>query len=401
MKTHRLQVVSSIEQGKGGGAFAAVMMALAIAACTRTQSLGAAGTPDGGDAQASSDAVDAPLEAASDSAPDLIADAAPDVVPDAEVPDVPGDAHVDQTMTDVPPLITCTDNGVTYQVGAVVPRAGCQLSCICLPTGFLGFCTGIPCQTDGSVVIDPVEVALIVQSASTISPEIDVRVDARGSAERTILGGAGSATPAPRSFPPGSPEVTLFLYDLLSVQNAGDLGQVGDPGAIFEESCAKSVSLGTRTTVTSSESATVTSGDLQCLLNPTAAQVALARDAEVLLGTADSTFTANLLSCMQSGGQPSASLCCAGSTDFPNTCTVGACTCAPSSSASVNTCVCPTGACFQPSDGCVGPAGVCTTGADQTCNDNPAISSFHGRCATGGRCVCDPGFTLLASGKCS
>jgi hypothetical protein len=53
----------------------------------------------------------------------------------------------------------------------------------------------------------------------------------------------------------------------------------------------------------------------------------------------------------------------------------------------------------MPAYGCVGPAGTCTVGADQTCNDNPAISSLHGRCVDDGRCVCGPG-ALLASGKC-
>jgi hypothetical protein len=39
-------------------------------------------------------------------------------------------------------------------------------------------------------------------------------------------------------------------------------------------------------------------------------------------------------------------------------------------------------------------------GADQTCNDNLSVSSLHGRCVDNGRCVCNSGFSLLASGKC-
>jgi hypothetical protein len=48
-----------------------------------------------------------------------------------------------------------------------------------------------------------------------------------------------------------------------------------------------------------------------------------------------------------------------------------------------------------PGTGCV----ACTVGADQTCNDNPAISSLHGHCVAG-RCSCNVGSALLASGKC-
>jgi hypothetical protein len=49
--------------------------------------------------------------------------------------------------------------------------------------------------------------------------------------------------------------------------------------------------------------------------------------------------------------------------------------------------------------GCPGP--VCTLGADQTCNDNPAISSLRGRCTSAGTCVCNAGGALNpATGRC-
>ena len=106
-------------------------------------------------------------------------------------------------------------------------------------------------------------------------------------------------------------------------------------------------------------------------------------------------------SCVNTFGQVSAGLCCSDTGDFPDTCAVGACSCSPASSHSVNTCVCPSGTCFLPGLGCVGPAGVCTVGDDQSCNDNIGLNAFHGQCVAGGRCICKlgPGH-VAASGKC-
>ena len=56
------------------------------------------------------------------------------------------------------------------------------------------------------------------------------------------------------------------------------------------------------------------------------------------------------------------------------------------------------------SNGCAGPANVCTVGADETCNDDPTINSIHGHCVANGHCSCITtlGSTLVAaSGKCS
>ena len=45
--------------------------------------------------------------------------------------------------------------------------------------------------------------------------------------------------------------------------------------------------------------------------------------------------------------------------------------------------------------------GVCTPGADQTCNDNPAVSSIHGTCTDAGTCICNVGAGHNPeSGKC-
>jgi hypothetical protein len=44
---------------------------------------------------------------------------------------------------------------------------------------------------------------------------------------------------------------------------------------------------------------------------------------------------------------------------------------------------------------------VCEPGADQTCNDNPAISSLHGTCLPNGTCECAEGIEKnAATGRC-
>lgn len=46
-------------------------------------------------------------------------------------------------------------------------------------------------------------------------------------------------------------------------------------------------------------------------------------------------------------------------------------------------------------------AAVCTVGQDQTCNDNPALSSLHGSCQADQTCKCQAGFELNPeTGKC-
>lgn len=103
--------------------------------------------------------------------------------------------------------------------------------------------------------------------------------------------------------------------------------------------------------------------------------------------------------CIASGGQLSSAVCCASTQGFPNQCAIGACGCAPQSSHEIPVCRCPAGSCFLPEEGCTKRA--CTPGADQTCNDNLAISSLHGRCNPDSTCTCDTAFAKNpATGKC-
>jgi hypothetical protein len=56
--------------------------------------------------------------------------------------------------------------------------------------------------------------------------------------------------------------------------------------------------------------------------------------------------------CTSTGGTVAMGSCCKSQSGFPNSCTVGACTCSPSSSHMIEECSCPTGKCFDPAKGC-------------------------------------------------
>ena len=338
---------------------------LSLVACTRTHTLGGVGDPDSGIVQPEPDAADAPQ---------------------GPLVDAPRDTN---------PL-PCIENGIAYNIGQVVPRptSRCPTTCICLPGGVLGSCTEGCSQDSGGG--DRTIVATIAVSRSTNSPAIRVDVRRDGSADRLIVDDLGAQIGYARAYFSASPEVTLFLYHLGLV---GDLAAIGDPSPIFSEQCPKSVAFGTTTKVNKDG---ITSGDLQCLLSSTNEQTALAHDADVLTGIENPTFGINANLCINSGGVVANRDCCTSTGDFPGTCAVGVCTCAPSSSHQVTACGCLIqDGCFQEPYGCVGPTNVCTIGADQTCNDDPRISSLHGQCVAGGRCTCHQGSSLLPSGKCS
>ncbi|MBI5609112.1 MAG: hypothetical protein HY902_09540 [Deltaproteobacteria bacterium] len=58
--------------------------------------------------------------------------------------------------------------------------------------------------------------------------------------------------------------------------------------------------------------------------------------------------------CTATGGSVGEGLCCQTAGDFPNSCAVGACGCAPNYSHKVLVCNCPAGKCFEPGVGCKG-----------------------------------------------
>ena len=132
----------------------------------------------------------------------------------------------------------------------------------------------------GTPAADGGVVALIKVSASTNSAEVDVTVYSDGSANRTIGPARNSGLDGtPAMFLPGQPAVAQFL---------ADLDAVGNVPAIPIGQCPKSVSFGTTTTVMAGGK---TSGDLQCLKSPTAAETSLAADCDALAtGSPQETF---------------------------------------------------------------------------------------------------------------
>jgi hypothetical protein len=68
--------------------------------------------------------------------------------------------------------------------------------------------------------------------------------------------------------------------------------------------------------------------------------------------TAPDASTAAAL-CMSTGGTITVLQCCSSAGDFPNSCALGACSCAPMYSHAVNACNCGSGQCFDPAAGCM------------------------------------------------
>jgi len=113
--------------------------------------------------------------------------------------------------------------------------------------------------------------------------------------------------------------------------------------------------------------------------------------------TSDTAGLADL--CIQTGGALTMDSCARPSSDFAGLCGSGRCGCSHYCDI-VAGCSCPNG-CFNSSYGCVGRAWAgCTVGMDQTCNDNSAQSSIHGRCVDGFYCQCSPYAINPTTGKC-
>lgn len=72
-------------------------------------------------------------------------------------------------------------------------------------------------------------------------------------------------------------------------------------------------------------------------------------------GTGGSTSDAGLTPaelCTTTAGTVASGSCCSSVSEFPDTCLIGACSCAPTNSRMVNTCACKSGACFDRTLGC-------------------------------------------------
>jgi hypothetical protein len=114
--------------------------------------------------------------------------------------------------------------------------------------------------------------AIQVATSPSRSPVIDIAVYCDGSAVRVIDDPyLTNGDVMPKTYDPGSPQIMAFLADLDAV---GDTSTLATAAA-----CSKPASLGTVTTVSARGRST---GDLQCLDNPTPAATALANDCLLL-----------------------------------------------------------------------------------------------------------------------
>lgn len=81
-----------------------------------------------------------------------------------------------------------------------------------------------------------------------------------------------------------------------------------------------------------------------------AEDMSVAEDSSAGDGSTGSTPEAR---CVETGGTVTSGLCCAATDDFPSSCSIGACGCAPDSSHEIQKCECPGAMCFDPTVGCV------------------------------------------------
>jgi hypothetical protein len=121
------------------------------------------------------------------------------------------------------------------------------------------------------------QAAIIHVTGSTNSPGLSVTVYCDGSAVRSIGADTNNVGVTPKTYAPRSPEVLMFLSDLDAV---GDVSAIAaSPADPRQRECTKSVSFGTMTTITAQGK---TSGDIQCITDPTREESVLVADCRVL-----------------------------------------------------------------------------------------------------------------------
>ncbi len=156
--------------------------------------------------------------------------------------------------------------------GATLLRMSWRVVIGCLGSMLALGCSGSALPGTQAYPPDGGDVATISLSASTNTPSVLMIVYSNAAADE-IVGPTVGAPGYSSTYPPGSPDVVAFLSDLAAVGNVAAI-PTGDQ-------CSKSVSFGTTTTVSAGGN---TSGDLQCLTDPTAAEVRLVMDCARLVG---------------------------------------------------------------------------------------------------------------------
>jgi hypothetical protein len=346
--------------------------------------------------------------------------------------------------------IVCSENGVTYPVGSVVTRGSgtCPVTCICLESGIIGRCTGACPPGDASPDLASLRDAVVQDRASLLDAAGQDRASLQEAAGQDEVGGVDTGVSGDTAIVPVDAQVMCHANG--ATYAVGDTINSGDRNCPTKCMCLEGGIIGNCTGGCPPADA---GRDLPTLPDGVGKNDSGSADAEVPRDTAISppdapvTCTQNGVTyavgevtsrgnvapglcyycvCMSNGmiactdqacpsvdarsgdaspaelctatrGQIGSAVCCNSAADFPNSCLTGICGCALSSSHSVAICSCNNG-CFLPGYGCVGPAGMCTVGADETCNDSPNVSSLRGHCVENGRCMCYA--WLATTGKC-
>ena len=248
----------------------------------------------------------------------------PDVVADS-APDVHADAHIDRRPDGRVRAASTTASPITPATSCCASRVPAELHLPRRRRRSLHAASLAQSMDPSSV--DPVTGRQHHPGRRPTRPEIEVDDrQPRGSAERYVSAGRkpGPTPPPPRSFPPGAPEVTRFLYHLQSGGRPHQARRSG-PCPALVPNVRSSVHLPNPRTG-------VTSGDLRCLINPSDAQtVALVHDVRRAAGDRDDPAT--IRSTRSRAPPPAArsrtTSAAPAAGNFPDTCAVGACTCSP------------------------------------------------------------------------
>ena len=94
------------------------------------------------------------------------------------------------------------------------------------------------------------------------------------------------------------------------------------------------------------------------------------------------------------------STCSYGGKTYPSGSTIPALDGCSTCTCTANGVVCAKVACLDGGVADGNATGICTPGQDQTCNENPVISSLRGTCQPDGTCVCSSGAPSPSTGRC-
>ena len=237
---------------------------------------------------------------------------------------------------------TCQQDGKTYAVGATVVLNVCT-SCICLQDGTVGQCTGACAPDAGDKDLASNDTAG-PGNACTQAGGSCVAVTPGACASGTLTSSltCGSGVGSTCCMPGGAGG---------SSGSGGSSGRGGNSGtggttSVPANACTKAGGSCVAVAPGSCASGTITS--LSC--GPGIGSICCMPGKDGGIDGGAQTLAAL---CTMSGGKVASSSCCASTSDFPDMCLVGGCSCSPASSKPTSICDCGSGSCFSQTLGCV------------------------------------------------